>query len=159
LRLPSLPTFFSHTKERTSLLTLALRTLPPPHLSCCAQHASEWAHGDLGALSSADVVLAFSHSGSSQEAVGAAQAIKAKGASVIAVTSDASSSLAKISDVVLKATIAEAEFLGVIPTRSIIAQEALVNAIIQALAKKDGVTAASFRKSHPGGNIGSGVSQ
>jgi len=127
------------------------------HRTHIEKSASEWAHGDLGALSSGDVVLVFSHSGKTVEAIMAAKGVKAKGASVISVTSDTTSPLAKISDLVLSTATLESDLLGIIPTRSIIAQEALVNSLIQTLALVNGVTAASFRKDHPGGNIGNTV--
>ena len=123
--------------------------------------AGEWAHGDLGCVSRGDVVLAFSHSGRTAEVVAAAPALAARGAAVIAVTGDAASPLGGAAEFVLGAGAGagagggEGELLGAVPTRSVAAQEAVVNALLSALAQAGGVTLADFKGNHPGGAIGS----
>ena len=104
-------------------------------------------------MSPGDAVLAFSHSGATGEVVGAAAALRARGARVVAVTADAASPLARGSDAVLLAA-ASGELLGSVPSRSIVAQEAVVNALMAAAVARFGVTAAAFKLNHPGGAIG-----
>lgn len=43
---------------------------------------------------------------------------------------------------------------GVVPTRSIVAQEALVNGLLTAVAQGMGLSVGAFRENHPGGSIG-----
>ena len=115
--------------------------------------AAEWAHGDLGALAPGDVVLAFSHSGRTPEVLGSLQACKQRGARIIAVTGSRASPLALAADVVLEAAAPE-ELLGAVPTRSVVAQEAVVNALLSACVTDKGITARHFKANHPGGAIG-----
>jgi D-arabinose 5-phosphate isomerase GutQ len=68
-------------------------------------HAAEWSHGDLGVCRDGDVVVALSHSGKTPECVSAMAHIKARGTSVVAITSDNASPMAKQSDVSLTYTI------------------------------------------------------
>ena len=115
--------------------------------------AAEWAHGDLGALAPGDLVLAFSHSGRTPEVLGLLEAWKQRGARVIAVTGSPASPLALAADVVLGAA-AAGELLGAVPTRSVVAQEAVVNALLSACVADKRITARHFKANHPGGAIG-----
>ena len=115
--------------------------------------AAEWAHGDLGCIAPGDVVLAFSHSGRTPEVLGALEACKERGARVIAITGSRDGPLALAADVVLEAA-AAGELLGAVPTRSVVAQEAVVNALLSACVADRRITARHFKANHPGGAIG-----
>jgi sugar/nucleoside kinase (ribokinase family)/D-arabinose 5-phosphate isomerase GutQ len=123
----------------------------------CFTAAGEWAHGDLGGVSQGDVVLAFSHSGRTGEVMGVVgELVGRRGATLIAVTGDAASPLAAAASHVLVAGVGggEGELLGAVPTRSVVAQEALVNALLAACVQAEGVTHSAFKANHPGGAIG-----
>jgi len=62
-------------------------------------HAAEAVHGDLGMLTSQDVLLAISYSGSGQELLTILPAARRLGAPVIAMTGNAASDLARDADV------------------------------------------------------------
>lgn len=120
---------------------------------------SEWAHGDLGTVRRGDVLVAFSHSGGTVEMVGAAHWFKARQAHVLAVTGKADgSSLSQAAEAHLLA-LAPQELLGLVPTRSIVAQEMVVNALLTAVSQATGLTVGGFRENHPGGSIGSSAGQ
>ena len=117
--------------------------------------ASEWAHGDLGALRKGDAVLAFSHSGATEEVVTAARQVARAGGVVFAVTGGGGD--APLRAVAAGGTFsapASSELLGAVPTRSVCAQEAVGNALLSALAAHANITAAEFKAAHPGGAIG-----
>eukprot|EP00037_Helgoeca_nana_P015689 m.146868 g.146868 ORF g.146868 m.146868 type:complete len:581 (+) comp23126_c1_seq6:1356-3098(+) len=121
-------------------------------------HAAEWSHGDLGVCRDGDVVVALSHSGKTPECVSAMAHIKARGTSVVAITSDNASPMAKQSDVSLTYTIpADMEPVGGAPTTSVVAQESIVNALVVELILRRGFTAKDFKHNHPGGALGGAV--
>jgi len=66
-------------------------------------HPGEARHGDLGMIQSNDVVLAFSNSGETEELAEIAPHIKRLGATLMAITGNPESSLAKIADLHLNA--------------------------------------------------------
>jgi arabinose-5-phosphate isomerase len=113
----------------------------------------EWAHGDLGSVRAGDVIIAFSHSGRTAELVELAERVGKLGVHMIAVTGNAASPLARVADVHLTAE-ADRELIGAIPTRSVIAQEAVSNALVSAVVDASGLSLDRFRASHPGGSIG-----
>ncbi|HRP75910.1 MAG TPA: SIS domain-containing protein, partial [Rhodocyclaceae bacterium] len=82
-------------------------------------HAAEAAHGDLGMITAEDVVIALSYSGASDELLTIVPLVKRQGASLIAITGNASSPLAKESDVHLDAAVREEACpLNLAPTAS-----------------------------------------
>ena len=82
-------------------------------------HAAEAVHGDLGRLTSEDVVLALSNSGESEELVRIIKPLKSMGALLIALTGNDDSTLARYADVVLSiGNVAEACPMGLVPTAS-----------------------------------------
>lgn len=99
-------------------------------------HAAEWAHGDLGSLRAGDALVAISHSGRTAECIAACQYAAARGALALAIVGAPSdSALARAARHTLRYRLPTSapEPLGGVPTSSIIAQEALVNAIVRIL--------------------------
>jgi arabinose-5-phosphate isomerase len=118
-------------------------------------HPAEASHGDLGMITSGDIVIALSNSGESDEILNILPTIKRLGAKVIGITGKSTSTLAKQSDIHLSAEVSqEACPLGLSPTASTTAALALGDALaVCVLALRD-FTAEDFAKSHPGGNLG-----
>ena len=124
---------------------------PPP----CFVHPGEASHGDLGMITSADVIIALSYSGESQELMAIVPAIKRQGAKLISMTGNPVSSLAKVADVHLNSAVdREACPMGLAPTASTTAALALGDALAVALLDAKGFGAEDFARSHPGGNLG-----
>jgi arabinose-5-phosphate isomerase len=97
-------------------------------------HPGEASHGDLGMITSEDVIIALSYSGESQELVAIVPAIKRQGAKLISMTGNPASTLAKVSDVHLNAAVdKEACPMGLAPTTSTTAALALGDALAMAL--------------------------
>ncbi|MFO1191549.1 MAG: KpsF/GutQ family sugar-phosphate isomerase [Rhodoferax sp.] len=118
-------------------------------------HAAEAVHGDLGMVTPADVVVAISNSGESQELSTILPLLKRLGTPVIAMTGQRGSTLARHADVVLDCGVAkEACPLNLAPTASSTAQLAMGDALALALLDARGFRAEDFARSHPGGALG-----
>jgi len=118
-------------------------------------HPGEASHGDLGMVTDADVVLALSNSGETDEILGIVPSLRRQGNVLVSVTGRPGSSLARLSDVHLDASVpAEACPLGLAPTSSTTAALALGDALAVALLEARGFTADDFARSHPAGALG-----
>lgn len=118
-------------------------------------HPAEAIHGDLGMLVSGDVVLAISNSGETEEIVRILPSLKRLGASLIAITGKAGSTLARYADCHLSAEVSrEACPLGLAPTASTTAALALGDALAMALSVRRGFREENFAVLHPGGKLG-----
>lgn len=118
-------------------------------------HPAEASHGDLGMIKPADLVLAISNSGESEELTAILPVLKRMGAPLIAMTGKAESTLARHADVFLNCGVAkEACPLNLAPTASTTAQLALGDALAVALLDARGFKAEDFARSHPGGALG-----
>lgn len=118
-------------------------------------HPGEAGHGDLGMITDADVVLALSYSGETDELLMLLPVFKRQGNRLIAMTGRAQSTLARESDVHLDVSVsAEACPLALAPTSSTTAALALGDALAVALLEARGFTADDFARSHPAGALG-----
>lgn len=117
-------------------------------------HPVEAVHGDLGRLAEGDVVLALSNSGET-EVVELLPAVKRIGASVIAITGNPASSLARYADIVLDiGPVEEACPLGLAPSASTTAMLALGDALALAVAQRRKFDKEQYALFHPGGELG-----
>ena len=118
-------------------------------------HPGEAAHGDLGMVTDADVVLALSYSGESDEVLLLLPALKRQGNVVLAMTGREHSTLAREADVHLDVAVpVEACPLQLAPTSSTTAALAMGDALAVALLEARGFTADDFARSHPAGALG-----
>ncbi|MGO1001723.1 KpsF/GutQ family sugar-phosphate isomerase [Lysobacter sp. CA196] len=118
-------------------------------------HPGEAGHGDLGMITDADVVLALSYSGESDEVLMLLPVLKRQGNRLIAMTGRPQSTLAREADVHLDVSVpAEACPLDLAPTSSTTASLAMGDALAVALLEARGFTADDFARSHPAGALG-----
>ena len=118
-------------------------------------HTAELKHGDLGMVEETDVVVVISGTGETQELLSVLDSLKRRGARLIAITGDTTSTLARISDVALDAGVErEACPLNLAPTTSTTAALAMGDTLAIVLMTKKGFGAEDFAKSHPGGSLG-----
>ena len=118
-------------------------------------HPGEASHGDLGMITSDDVVLTISNSGETGEVLAIIPVIKRIGAKLIAMTRNSSSTLAKLADTHICIKVSqEACPLGLTPTSSTTAALVMGDALAVALLNARGFTSNDFALSHPGGSIG-----
>ena len=112
-------------------------------------------HGDSGQVAQGDAVIALSHSGETAELMAAVQTLTANGATIIAITGNPSSGLARTSAAILHVPVAgEAGPLGLAPTASTSCQLAVADGLAMALKAGRGFTREDFARYHPGGSIG-----
>lgn len=118
-------------------------------------HPAEASHGDLGMITAADVVLAISNSGESEELTAILPLIKRMGVPMIAMTGRRASALGRHADVVLDTSVdKEACPHNLAPTASTTAQLAMGDALAVSLLDARGFKADDFARSHPGGALG-----
>jgi len=118
-------------------------------------HAADALHGDSGALTPGDLLIAISNSGETAEVVAIAKMAKQWGNKVIAITAKNESSLATTSDALLNIAFdKEADPLNLAPTTSTTLTIALGDALASALMVHKNFTSADFGKRHPGGALG-----
>jgi arabinose-5-phosphate isomerase len=118
-------------------------------------HPAEGFHGDVGIVTSRDVVVAVSNSGTTQELLALIPVIKGIGAAVVALTGPRTSPLARAADVaVCWGEAKEADSLGVVPTVSSALTLALGDALTVAVMTRRGFGAKDYALVHPSGAIG-----
>ena len=118
-------------------------------------HAAEAGHGDLGMITADDVVLALSWSGEQPEMKNLVNYSSRFAIPMIAVTSNATSSLGEAARIVLELPKArEACPHNLAPTTSTLMQAAIGDALAIALLEGRGFTALEFANFHPGGKLG-----
>ena len=118
-------------------------------------HPAEASHGDLGMVQPGDVLLAISNSGESDELALLLPALKRLSVTLVAMTGDEQSTLARNADIVLSSRVdQEACPLNLAPTASTTAQMALGDALAVALLDARGFREEDFARSHPGGSLG-----
>ncbi len=118
-------------------------------------HASEAIHGDLGMIQKDDVVVCISKSGNSPEIKILVPFLKQYAETLIAITGNTTSFLAKNSDLVLNTKVeAEACPNNLAPTNSTTAQLVMGDALAVCLMELRNFTATDFAKFHPGGALG-----
>jgi arabinose-5-phosphate isomerase len=118
-------------------------------------HAAEASHGDLGMITPDDVIMALSWSGEQAEMKNLVTYAKRFKIGVIAMTSDAASTLAQAADVALTLPKArEACPHNLAPTTSSLMLLAMGDALAIALLEGHGFTSVDFSVLHPGGKLG-----
>ena len=118
-------------------------------------HAAEALHGDVGLIGKLDLVICYSNSGETKELLLLLPLLKLLKVTLITVTGNKKSMLAKSSDVVLDSSVqSEACPLNLTPTSSVISAIGLSDALAITLLKCRGFTSKDFAKSHPQGELG-----
>jgi len=130
-------------------------TLSSTGTSAFFLHPAEALHGDLGVIQADDAVLALSSTGETGELLRLLETIRRVGASLVALTGSASSTLARAADIVLDCGVdAEACPLNLAPTASTTAMLAMGDALAMTLLVAKGFREEDFANLHPGGGIG-----
>lgn len=118
-------------------------------------HPTEAVHGDLGCVSSGDVVLALSNSGGSEEVLRLLPALQKLDIPIVAITRDTQNNLAQAAEVVLSiGRHREAGALGLAPSVSTTAMLAMGDALALVLSRAKGFTESDFAIFHPAGSLG-----
>ena len=122
-------------------------------------HPGEASHGDLGMIQSGDAILALSWSGETVELADIITYSRRYGIGLVAITSNAESTLGREADVCLCLPKSEEACPnGLAPTTSTTMQLAMGDAVAVALLEARGFTAQDFKLFHPGGKLGARLS-
>lgn len=131
------------------------------HLMCCIERParfispSEAVHGGMGFLQEGDALLLASRGGKTQELLPIMEIGASKGATVIVVTENTDSPLAKGADIVLKMYVTrETDRHDCQGTTSNTVMNAIFDALQAAMIEKTGFRTESFALVHPGGAVG-----
>jgi arabinose-5-phosphate isomerase len=118
-------------------------------------HAAEARHGDMGMITTKDVILAISNSGETEEMISLLPRIKRLNLPLITMTGNRNSTLAKAATVNLDISVEkEACPLNLAPTASTTAALAMGDALAVALLSKRNFKEEDFANFHPGGALG-----
>lgn len=118
-------------------------------------HPAEAVHGDLGVVTSADVLVALSYSGETDELKALLPFVRRFDIPVVALTGNRDSALARHSQHVIAVTVdEEADPISMAPTTSTTVALAVCDALAVALMTRRGFTADQFAIFHPGGQLG-----
>jgi len=118
-------------------------------------NAAEAMHGDLGMINKNDIALLISNSGGSSEILNVIAPLKKIGCSLIAMTGNMKSALAKEVSLVLNIGVSkEACPLGLAPTTSTTATLVMGDALTICLMERRGFKAENYALYHPGGALG-----
>jgi arabinose-5-phosphate isomerase len=121
-------------------------------------HPAEASHGDLGMITTSDVVVLLSNSGESAELHAILNYCARFSVPMIAITANGASTMGRAADVVLELPKAEEACPnGLAPTTSTLLQLALGDAVAMALLEAKGFSADDFRNFHPGGKLGARI--
>jgi arabinose-5-phosphate isomerase len=118
-------------------------------------HPADALHGDIGAVSPGDAVVALSNSGETEEVLALLPYLAARGVPVVAVVGNGSSTLARRGAAVLDAR-ADVECcpLQLAPTTSTTVALAVCDALAIQVMQAKGITAEAFASNHPSGRLG-----
>lgn len=118
-------------------------------------HPAEAIHGDLGMVTSADIIIAISNSGETDELVGLIPFLKRFNVGLISMTGNPGSTLSRVADLNIDISVKEEACpLGVVPTASTTAAMAMGDALAVALLMRRGYREEDFAFFHPGGSLG-----
>lgn len=118
-------------------------------------HPAEASHGDLGMVTSDDVIIAISNSGETEELISLIPFLKRFNLSLISMTGNPKSTLSKSADVTLDVSVKEEACpIGIVPTASTTAALAMGDAIAVTLLIKRGIKEEDFAFFHPSGSLG-----
>ena len=118
-------------------------------------HPGEAMHGDLGIVTSSDILLALSNSGETNEILDLIPHLKRNKVPIISITGSLSNALSSVSDLNMATGVTrEADDITQAPTNSTTTTLAFCDALAIALVHLKGFTAEQFAANHPGGQIG-----
>ena len=122
-------------------------------------HPAEAIHGDLGRVSSEDIVLVFSNSGETNEIIKLLPTFAKMGTPVVSITATEDSTLASHSRAILNyGKTSEACYLGLAPSTSTTMMLAVGDAICLTVSRMKNFQVDDFAKFHPGGSLGKKLS-
>ena len=134
-----------------SKISATLSSVGTPSFSLSANDCS---HGDLGKISSQDILILISYSGKTDELKNIIKYARSNKIVLIGIVSNKNSNLYKSANIKLFIPEVKESGYGIVPTSSTTAQLSLGDALSIALMKKKNFGKLDFKKFHPSGNLG-----
>lgn len=134
-----------------SKISATLSSVGTPSFSISANDCS---HGDLGRITSQDILILISYSGNTSELKDIIKYAKLNKITLIGIVSNKNSFLYKSSKIKLLIPEVKESGFGIVPTSSTTAQLCLGDALSIASMKKKKFGKMDFKKFHPAGNLG-----
>ena len=130
-------------------------TLSSTGTSALFLHPADALHGDIGVIKKNDTVIIYSNSGETEEIIKLLPVLKILKCSLISITGNIKSTLAKHSKIFLDASVEkEACPNNLAPTSSIVCALAISDALALTVAKQNNFSVQDFAKTHPEGALG-----
>jgi arabinose-5-phosphate isomerase len=118
-------------------------------------HPADAIHGDLGMVTSKDIVIAISNSGETEELIALIPHLKRFNVPLVVMSGKPGSTLSRAADVFIDISVKEEACpMGVVPTASSTAALAMGDALAVALISKNALRPEDFAAFHPGGSLG-----
>lgn len=131
------------------------------HSLCCIERPAKFMppaeaiHGGLGAVQEGDAVLMVTRGGGTAELLPIIDVVKTKGATLIGLTENLESELARRADIVIPLVITrESDPLKIMATTSNLVVAAIFDALLAAVMVETGYRLEQFALIHPGGAVG-----
>ena len=134
-----------------SKISATLASVGTPSFSISANDCS---HGDLGRITSKDLLILISYSGNTSELKNIIKYAKTNRVTLIGIVSNKDSLLYKSSNIKLFIPEVVESGYGIVPTSSTTIQLSMGDALAIALMKKKKFGKLDFKKFHPSGNLG-----
>ena len=134
-----------------SKISATLSSVGTPSFSILA---SDCSHGDLGRITSQDILILISNSGNTEELKNIIKYAKMNKIILISIVSNRDSILYRSSNIRLLTPDVQEAGYGIVPTSSTTVQLSLGDALAIALMKKKKFGKLDFKKFHPAGNLG-----
>jgi arabinose-5-phosphate isomerase len=134
-----------------SKISATLSSVGTPSFSISA---SDCSHGDLGRITSKDILILISYSGNTSELQNIIKYAKSNKILLISIVSNKDSNLYKSSNIKLFIPEVTESGDGIVPTSSTTAQLSIGDALSIALMKKKNFGKLDFKRFHPSGNLG-----
>jgi len=132
-------------------ISATLSSIGTPSFSLSANDCS---HGDMGSITTKDVLILISYSGNSMELKNIINYANRNKILLIGITSKINSELYKNSDISLMTPEVKEAGLDMIPTSSTINQLSIGDALAISTLKKKKINNLDFKKYHPSGSLG-----
>lgn len=130
-------------------------TLSCVNISTLFLNPADAVHGALGVVQKGDIVFLLSKGGGSKEIVQLISPLKEKGATIIAITENQESQLAKESDIILSVKVEkEADSFNMLATSSTLAVIAMFDALSVSVMELTHYSKEQFAVIHPSGAVG-----
>lgn len=134
-----------------SKISATLSSVGTPSFSISANDCS---HGDLGRITSKDLLILISHSGNTEELKNIIKYAKHNKINIIGIVSNKNSILYRSSDIKLLLPLVKEAGFEIVPTSSTTAQLCIGDALAIASMEKRKFGKMDFKKFHPAGNLG-----